>query len=130
MKSKVWFWVSIAAIVLLITSWVGMAFLIVLQPNYDFIEAKNEDLTYYLELPEDNNYLPEFGYVPDAKTAAQIGSAVIDNFFGQKFGGSVTVEYDSVHRLWKVHKGYLLRHGAFVIIEQDTGRIIKALKDK
>ena len=86
------------------------------------------DVQVYLDdFSEDNNYYPELGYIPDAKTAATVGVAVIDQLTGKHLFGAVTVSYDPEARLWLVQKGYFPHAGGFVIIEQDSGRIIKAL---
>ena len=40
------------------------------------------------------------------------------------------VRYDEKNRLWKVNKSNLFAQGGFVIIEQDTGKIVRALLNK
>jgi len=79
---------------------------------------------------EENNYFPEVGYIPDASTAKAIGSRIIDNLAQHKGFGITTVTYDQENRLWLVDKGYLFSRGGFVIIEQDSGKVIKALLSK
>ena len=97
-------------------------------------EPKEADLVEKLShYSEDNNYLPEAGYIPDAETAKRIGSIIIDNLTGHNFSfeyNSAIVKYDEENRLWYVEKGYLTAPGGLVIIEQDTGRIVKALLTK
>ena len=89
---------------------------------------QNADLVEYLnQFSEENNYLPDAGYIPDAKTAKLVGSAIIDGMTGEKWFGETTVKYDAENRLWRVDKGYLFHRGGFVVIEQDSGKVIKAL---
>lgn len=97
-----------------------------------FPKAKTINLQEYLEYAEDNNYFPEVGYISNAKTAKVVGSQIIDDLTGNNsFSIScVTVEYDEQNRLWKVSKGYLFKRGGLVIIEQDSGRVVKALFTK
>ena len=93
------------------------------------IKVKEVDLKQYLEMHEENNYIPDVGYINDARTAAVIGGSIIDNLCNKTLLhiGHITVGYDAENRLWKVSKGYLFEQGAFVIIKQDTGEILKAL---
>ena len=96
----------------------------------ELLKSNQHQLLYkqYLDdFSEDNNNYPELGYIPDAKTAATVGGAVIDQLTGKHLLGAITVSYDPEARLWLVHKGYFPHAGGFVIIEQDSGRIIKAL---
>ena len=94
-------------------------------------EAEEIDLREYVNsFHEDNNFLPDAGYIPDAKTAGEVGSAIIDSMLGRSWFGATTVTYAWENRLWKVERNYFFVPGAFVVIEQDTGRIIKALKSK
>lgn len=126
MKSKKLFVLVFAVLSALII----LAILFFLHKSHFFVVGKEANLQSYLEMPLENNYLPNEGYIPDVKTAAKIGSAIIDELCeedGMLGLGFVDVEYDENNRLWKVNKTYLFHRGAFVIIEQDTGEIVKAL---
>ena len=106
---------------------VGLVIMIVPE-NFTYDDREDVDLKAYVEsFSEDNNYLPDVGYIHNAETANAIGSALIDKLTGHSmFGGSI-VTYDKEKRLWMVERGYLFSRGAFVVIEQDTGRIIIVL---
>lgn len=107
--------------------------LLFLHESCFFVREEEANLQSYLEMPAENNYLPDEGHIPNAKTAAKIGSAIIDQMCqddGVLGLGFVDVEYDKSNRLWKVNKGYMFHQGGFVIIEQDTGKIVKALFNK
>ena len=94
--------------------------------KYELVDA-NEFLGSY---SEENNFIPDEGYIPDARTAKVVGGQIIDGLTGKKFWGATTVEYDAENRLWIIYKNYFPSGGAFVVIEQDTGKIIKALLNK
>lgn len=123
MKKKIWFWLCIAEAVIILS---GGCVLLFATPSVTY-EGETDLQTYLDDLTEDNDNYPEVGYIPDAKTAAAVGGAVIDQLTGKHLFGAVTVSYDPEARLWLVHKGYFPHAGGFVIIEQDSGRIIKAL---
>lgn len=127
MSKKIWFYMSIGLLTLLLLLSIEY-----IHSSNVFVEAKETNLQTYLELSPDNNHLPEEGYISDCRTAAKIGGEVIDTLCkkGILDFGSVTVEYDPAKRIWKIHKGYLFSSGGFVIIKQDTGEIVKALFDK
>ena len=96
-----------------------------------FTKPQKADLTEYLsELSEEHNYFPDRGYIPDAETAKAVGEKIIDSLTGNKGLGAISIKYDEENRLWQVGKSYLFRGGGFVIIEQDSGRVIKALLTK
>ena len=64
--------------------------------------------------------------------AAKVGGCIIDNMC-DKSGfnlGVTTVEYDSENRLWGVTKSYGFAKSGIVIIDQDTGEIVRALLQK
>ena len=127
MKSKVWFYFSVAQAVIIL-------FGIFAQFAQAHIPQRIEyaDLTTYVsQFSEENNCLPDEGSIPDAKVAKKIGGAMIDEMTHYRWG-VVYVTYDAEHRLWMVEKGYFFhpRRGAFVVIEQDTGRVLKALRTK
>lgn len=44
--------------------------------------------------------------------------------------GIIRVEYDGENRLWEVSKSVGLTRAGFVIIDQDTGEIVRALFEK
>lgn len=123
MKKKIWFWLCMIQAVIIL---VGGCALLFTTPSVTY-EGEMDIRSYVDDFAEDNNYYPELGYIPDAKTAATVGEAVIDQLTGKHLFGAVTVSYDPEARLWLVHKGYFPHAGGFVIIEQDSGRIIKAL---
>lgn len=131
MQRKIWFYLFIiqAIILVLIT-----VFLI-----HPFAQStvKQVDLSEFLNEYENINYLPQAGYIPDAKTAQIIGSAIIDKMTGNSpiRPSGVSVEYDQENRLWAITKGYYYGLFAFgaggvVVIEQDSGKIIEAYLTK
>ena len=123
MKKKIWFLLCMveAAIIL-----VGGCALLITTPSVTY-EGEMDIQAYLEDITEGNNNYPEIGYIPDAKTAAAVGGAVIDQLTGKHLFGAVTVSYDPDARLWLVHKGYFPHAGGYVIIEQDSGRIVTAL---
>ncbi len=123
MKKKIWFWLCMveAAIIL-----VGGCALLFATPSVTY-EGEMDIQAYLEDIPEGNNNSPEAGYIPDAKIAAAVGGVVIDQLTGKHLFGAVTVSYDPDARLWLVHKGYFPHAGGYVIIEQDSGRIVTAL---
>ena len=123
MKKKLWFWLCLIEAAVILVGGCAVLF----STPYVFSEGEMDIRSYVDDLAEDNNYAPELGYIPDAKTAATVGGAVIDQLTGKHLFGAVTVSYDPEARLWLVQKGYFPHAGGFVIIEQDSGRIIKAL---
>ena len=123
MKKKLWFWLCLIEAAVILVGGCAVLF----STPYVFYEGEMDIRSYVDDLAEDNNYAPELGYIPDAKTAATVGGAVIDQLTGKHLFGAVTVSYDPEARLWLVQKGYFPHAGGFVIIEQDSGRIIKAL---
>ena len=126
MKNKICFFLCIVQAIVII----GLVIMIIPE-KFIYNDKEEVDLKAYVEsFPEDNNYLPDVGYIPDAETANAIGSAIIDKLTGHSLLGVSTVIYDEENRLWMVERGYLFSPGAFVVIEQDTGRIIKALLNK
>ena len=126
MKKKIWFWLCIAEAVIIL---VGGCALLFATPSVTY-EGEMDIQAYLDDFSEDNNYYPELGYIPDAKTAAAIGGAVIDKLTGKRLFGAVTVSYDPEARLWLVTKNYFPHAGGYVVIEQDSGKIIQALLHK
>ena len=126
MKKKLWFWLCLieAAVIL-----VGGCAVLFSTPSV-FYEGEMDIRSYVDDLAEDNNYAPEVGYIPDYETAGEIGGAIIDELTGEKGIGAVTVCYDADNRLWLVTKNYFPHDGGFVVIEQDSGKVIKALLNK
>ena len=108
---------------------VGGCALLFATPSVTY-EGETDLQAYTDDLIEENNNYPEVGYIPDVKTAAAIGGAVIDKLTGKRLFGAVTVSYDPDVRLWLVTKNYFPHAGGYVVIEQDSGKIIKALLHK
>ena len=128
MKKRIWFYLCIAQSIVIL----GVVFMMIL-PSLVGKEVQQLDLVEYLgQFDEGNNYLPEVGYIPDAKTAQVVGSAIIDKMIGSGYTliSTITVKYDNENRLWLIEKGYFPHHGGFVIIKQDSGEIVKALLTK
>ena len=123
MKTKVLFYLCIIQSIIII-----VLVLTIVPQKFTVTNTEVLNLREYVDsFDVDNNYLPDVGYIPDAETADAIGSAIIDKLTGHSLLGVSTVTYDEENRLWMVERGYLFSQGAFVVIEQDTGRIIKAL---
>jgi len=122
MTKKVWFYLCIIQAIILagvitISLWPTSA------PKFE-----KANLEEYLVKHSNRNYLPDAGYIPDAKTAKIIGSQILDNLNGNSgyiFSG-VYIEYDEENRLWLVSKGYSLFRGGEIVLEQDSGKVIKA----
>lgn len=108
---------------------VGGCALLFTTPSVTY-EGEMDIRAYLDDFSEDNNYYPELGYIPDAKTAAIVGGAIIDQLTGKHLFGAITVSYDPEARLWLVTKNYFPHNGGFVVIEQDSGKVIKALLNK
>lgn len=127
MKKQICVCVSIGLFAMIVVS-----IAVVSNYSYAFISAKEADLQYYLEWPPENNYYADEECIPDAQTAARIGSVIIDNMCdrGAFDIGSTSVEYDSANRLWLVNKGSLFSRGGCVVIRQDTGEVVRALLNK
>ncbi len=126
MKKGIWFYLCIVQAAVILIGLCAVAWSCWAEP-----EARETDLVEYLgQFSEENNYLPDAGYIPDAKTAKAVCEPIIDKMTGSKFFGGVTIEYDEENRLWRVEKWYLFGRGGFVLIEQDSGKILKALLTK
>ena len=127
MNKKTRFYAFIAVILVVVILIVAL-----LNCSYMFTVVKETDLKNYRESSDVNNYYSDGECVPDAKTAAKIGEAILDNMCNYSFlgFGVVTVEHDSENRLWKVSKGSLFSKGGFVVIDQQNGEIVKALLNK
>lgn len=108
------------------------AMVVVSNYSYFFVKPKETDLQYYLNLTPENNYYSSEECIPNAQTAARVGSIIIDNMCNKNVFdiGFITVEYDDANRLWKINKNYLFSQGGFVVIKQDTGEIVRALLNK
>ena len=127
MKKSAWLYISIVLFVALLIMSIS-----VLNYSYVFIKYENSNLQDDLDLLPENNYYADEPCVPDAKTAARIGSAVLDNMCNASGFGLFRftyVEYDEANRVWRVTKSYV-RTSGIVIIDQDTGEIIRALFQK
>ena len=126
MKKKIWFYLCIVQAVIIVAGLI----LTVAPPKYT-VDTEDVDLRAYVDsFHADNNCLPDVGYIPDAETASVVGSVIIDKITGRSRFGATTVTYDEENRLWMVERGYLFAPGGFVVIEQDTGRVIKMLLEK
>lgn len=123
MTKKIWFYLSVIQTIILVgiiavSMWSSLSV-----PKY-----KNTDLKKYLEEHKYVNYLPAAGYIPDAKTAKIVGSQIIDRMTGNSgfVISEINIEYDEENRLWLVSKSYLFKNGGIIVIQQDSGEIIKA----
>lgn len=126
MKKGICFYLCIVQAAVILIGLCAMAWSCWAEP-----EVRETDLVEFLgQFSEENNYLPDAGYIPDAKTAKAVGKPIIDEMTGNRSLGGVTIKYDAENRLWLVEKGYLFGHGGFVLIEQDSGKILKALLTK
>lgn len=126
MQKKIWFYLCIIQTVVIIVFIGGLLFISLPEltaPEYELVDSD----ALLNSLREDNNFIPDEGYIPDAHTAKVVGGEIIDRLTGKTFGRATTVEYDELNRRWIVHKNYFLNGGAFVVIEQDSGKVIKAL---
>lgn len=128
MNKRKWIYLAIGIFVIVVATVIAVVSIC----SYSFVKAKEADLQSYLEMPSENNYYAYEACIPDAQTAARIGSALIDNMCEKSAFdvGFVTVEYDAANRLWRVNKGYLFSQGGFVILQQDTGEVVRALRNK
>jgi len=126
MKNRVWFYLCILQSIVIFAT---VLFLIIgISPRTP--EPKMVDLNEYLQqFADSNNFVPEVGYIPDAQTAKSVGSAVIEQLCGIKYGFT-EIAYDQQNRLWRIEKWNPFHPGAMVVIEQDSGKVIKALLSK
>ena len=76
---------------------------------------------------EEPGFVPENGFVTDARTAEAIGSAVIDHVTGHTSLQKGEVFFDHNHNLWIVCRSYWFSPGAEAYIDPKTGRILKLL---
>ncbi|MDR0812417.1 MAG: hypothetical protein LBO63_00210 [Oscillospiraceae bacterium] len=132
MKKKLWFYVCIVQALFII-----LVVTIFLRGHFASPRVKETSLQNYIDLAEQYDYIPEQGYIPDAKTARKIGVSLIDSMSGMRRIGWVTVEYDAENRVWKIHKSYwigLLGVGfggaGGALLEQDTGDVIIVYLEK
>lgn len=126
MKNRVWFYLCIIQTIALFAA---VLFLIIGVFPWT-PEPQTVDLNEYLQqFAEENNFVPDVGYIPDARTAKTVGSAIIEQLCGIKYG-FVEIAYDRQNRLWRVERWNLFHPGAMVVIEQDSGKVIKALLSK
>ncbi|MCL2817100.1 MAG: hypothetical protein FWD39_01770 [Clostridiales bacterium] len=121
MKNKWWFYLSIVQAVVLVCIVVSHA----LPTKF---EAWN--LLGYMEIEGKGEDIPAAGYIPDAETAKIIGAQIIRKMTGAgPFSiGGVEVKYDAENRLWLVGDTHLSGRGGIVIIEQDSGKVIWAVR--
>lgn len=76
---------------------------------------------------EEPGFMPENGFVTDAKTAEAIGRAVIDRVTGHTSVRKGEVYFDREHNVWVVCRSYCSSPGAEAYIDPQNGRIIKLL---
>lgn len=129
MQKKIWFYLCIIQTIIIMAFIGGLLFIALPElsaPEYELVDSE----AFLNSFRQDNNFIPEKGYIPDAQTAKVVGGEIIDRLTGKTFGGATTVEYDELNRRWIVHKNYFPSGGAFVVIEQDSGKVIKALLSK
>ena len=123
MTRKIWFYLCIIQSVILVCILGIFLWCSLSTPN-----VQKANLKEYLVKHSNWNYLPDAGYIPDAKTAKIIGSQILDNLNGNSgyIFSRVSIEYDEENRLWLVSKGYSLFRGGEIVLEQDSGKVIKA----
>ncbi len=126
MKKKLWFWLCVMEAVVILVGGCALLFTI---PSVTY-DGEMDIAAYLSDFAEDNNGAPEVGFIPDYETAGEVGGAIIDELTGKHLFGSVTVSYDAENRLWLVTKNYFPWGGGFVVVEQDSGRVVKALLHK
>lgn len=126
MRKKIWFYLCIIQSILILGTVILLAF-----PALTTPKLVKVDLTDYIDqFSAENNYSPISGYIPNVETANIVGTKIIDTLTGNKSFGVTTVKYDEINRLWLVERGYLFGHSGYIIIEQDSGTVIKALLTK
>ena len=126
MQKKCWFYICIAQAVVIVSLMLWCAW-----PAITTLEVKTDDLKEFMRQYSDKaNYLTEAGYIPDGETAKIIGSAILDKISTKTPLSSDLLFYDAENRLWRVERRYLPSHGVCVIIEQDTGRVVRVIKTK
>lgn len=114
MKKGIWFSLCIVQAVEILIGLCAMGWSCWAEP-----EVREADLVEFLgQISEENNYLPDTGYIPDAKTAKAVCEPMIDEMTGNKSLGGVTIEYDEENRLWLVEKGYLFGHGGSSLLSR------------
>ena len=121
MRKKIWFYLFIIQTCILVIFVASVRCSATAAPK-----VRSADLSEYIsKFAGDKNYPPEAGYIPDAKTANIIGAQILDRLTGSKNAiGFTSIEYDEANRLWKIEKSYLFFYGGFVVIEQDSGKVI------
>lgn len=126
MQKKCWFYICIAQAVVIIGLVLHCAW-----PAITTQEVSTNDLIKLMSGWNDNaNVLAEDGYIPDGKTAKIVGSAILDNLSLETLLSYDLLSYDSENRLWRVERRYFPSHGVCVIIEQDTGKVVRVIKTK
>ena len=81
----------------------------------------------HLNYGEEPGFIPEDGFVADARTAEAVGSAVIDHVTGHSSVQKGEVFFDCEHNVWIVCRSYWFSPGAEAYIDPKTGRILKLL---
>ena len=126
MQKKCWFYICIAQAVVIVSLVLWCAWSAISIP-----EVKIDNLNEFMSQYNDNaNCFIEAGYIPDGKTAKIVGSAILDKISTKTLFSSDLLFYDAENRLWRVERRYPPSHGVCVIIEQDTGKVVRAIKTK
>ena len=129
MKKKIWFYLCCFLIAFIICNCVFSIYQKYKIPDIKFADSsqyKNPNPVTIDELR------PENGFIPDAKTAEIIGEAIIDQYVGENndLFSYVEVEYDFENRIWIILKSYFPHHGAYLLLDQDTGAVIDIVRWK
>lgn len=94
--------------------------------NKNIKEGKMENYSYMLD-----NETPIGGYVSDGKLAYKIAKSILeDTYIKPGIGYTYEVMYDKKNDVWIVHSANLFNGSAYIVINKDDGRIIKAWEAK
>ena len=126
MRKKCWFYICIAQAVVIVALVLWCVWPAITTP-----EVSTNDLNELMSRYNDKaNLLAEDGYIPDGKTAKIVGSSILDNLSPKKLLSRDLLSYDAENRLWRVERRYFPSHGVCVILEQDTGKVVRVFKTK
>ena len=132
MTHKRWFYLFWIQFILIIVIVVVSAFSSISASNFKEanIGTYLEDALAYREAY--GGYIPEDGYIPNAKAASKVAEAIVDPIFAGRLNviSGTTVEHDAANRLWKVHRWYLFHLGATIVIDQDSGEVLDVVFHK
>ena len=95
-----------------------------LNTHYYNISADNPN---HFQYPIEPGHTPEDGFISSAEEAERIGRAVSDELSGKHSLIKASVYHDEENRLWVVVTHYFRAPNGWVLIDQDTGQIIKFL---